>query len=455
MADKTRNRARAASLSQTSTAPSTGESAATAPAPAANKLAGDRPSDTESTLTLILKRMEAFEELKDSIAQLTSDLKTMQKTNDEFKTKHKEDIGKLTELLVESRRLHQAERREHMITKQTMIASQQINKRLEAQLNSIANQLKICNVRMDGKKEEQGENLKRHVLEMAGAMGVTGIKPNDIHSVYRLGKVKPVRAGDTQRPRTVMITFSNEKTRNNFFFVRANLKHLQDYRGTFLNDDVTPLTRRQRDDYRAVAALARLDGREVRVHTDGLVIDDRKYMLTEPTSLPDKYCIEKAKTIENGGEIYFASESSFLSNFAHAPIVDGNTVYATSEHYYQASKCAYLNAHEKRTQVISAPTPLEAKRIAETVPETPEWRKVQEKVMEEAINRKFDQNPDLADKLLSTGEMNLNEATHNVVFGIGVTLLAKEIKDKSYRGANKLGTILVKKRANIRATRNN
>lgn len=450
MADKTRNKSRSASLSQASSDSALSGTAGMAAASAANKSAGSSPSETEAALSLILKRLGALEEVKESIAQMTSDMKLMQLANEEYRRKHEEDIAKLTELLTESRRLHQADKREHLITKQALRASQQQNRRIEVQLNDIANRQRICNIRLDGKDEEQNENLRGHILEMAEAMGVANMKAHDIQAIYRLGKLKPTRAGVRQMPRTIMITFVNEKVRNNFYYARANLKHLQDYRGTFLNDDVTAMTRRQRDDYRAVAALARSDGREVRVHTDGLVIDNHKYLLTDPLSLPAKYGLEKAKTIEEGGEIYFASESSCLSNFAPAPIVEGDTVFATSEHYYQAAKCSHLNEPEKRAQIISAPTPLEAKKIADTVTETPEWRDMRMGVMERAICLKFDQNPTLATKLLATGDLRLNEATHNDFFGIGMTLLAKGIKEKSYRGANKLGEILANKRAGLR-----
>ena len=74
--------------------------------------------------------------------------------------------------------------------------------------------------------------------------------------------------------------------------------------------------------------------------------------------------------------------------------------------------------------------------------------------MIKVVSYKFDQNPRLADKLVKTGNMGLNEATHNSFFGIGVPLHAREIKEKSYRGDNKLGLILSEKRASIILQRN-
>ena len=74
-------------------------------------------------------------------------------------------------------------------------------------------------------------------------------------------------------------------------------------------------------------------------------------------------------------------------------------------------------------------------------------------IMERVVAAKFDQNSHLADLLLNTGDMTLNEATTNDHFGIGVTVMAREIRDKAYRGSNKLGLILMNKRASIRQDR--
>ena len=157
--------------------------------------------------------------------------------------------------------------------------------------------------------------------------------------------------------------------------------------------------------------------------------------------------------MEIGGEIYFSSEASFLSNFAPSPIIEGDIIYQKAEHMYQAYKCRQARAFDKLKLVIAAPTPLDAKKLADTIGDTPEWRKDRDIVMEKVVSEKFDQNPNLSDLLIKTGNKKLNEATHNDHFGIGVTVNAREIKDKSYRGTNKLGIILANKRASIKAAR--
>ena len=219
--------------------------------------------------------------------------------------------------------------------------------------------------------------------------------------------------------------------------------------GIYLNDDVTVETRKAREDFRSVAALARLKGATVRVHDDGLILDGVKYKLFEPHSLPTQYSLAKAKTIEVQGDLYFQSEHSYLSNFHKAPIMVDDDLYPTAEHKYQADKCRAGGDEEAWNRVMTASTPLEAKRIGDTVNETAEWRQNKEKAMADTINLKFDQNPQLAKLLIDTGNAALYEATNNTFFGIGASLHSREIKDKSYRGMNKLGLIIMEKRQRL------
>lgn len=449
MADKTRSKGRALSLpggvlpGAAATEPVPQPDATSPPAPA-----GTNNAEMGTTLALILKRLDGLEEVRAAMRRIEEktatffsdyeqDMVIMKKQLEENKTTRQEATRELTTM-----------KRDLQVTQNELAVTIETNKRLETQINDLVNIQRIRNIRLDGKKETQNENLKSAVLELSSDLGLTDITMADIEAAYRVGKPNQ----QNTRPRTILITFNTERLRNKFFFARASLKNKDKYKGIFLNDDVSLITRKQRDDYRAVAALARQDGATVRVHTDGIVLDGEKYLLTEPQSLPEKYGISKAKTFELNGEVYFASEASFLSNFSPSTILDGNTIYRTAEHLYQARKCEHVGALDKKKLVLAAPTALEAKRIADKIGETAEWRTVRDRVMEEVIEAKFDQNPELAKKLTDTGEMMLNEATHNDHFGIGVTLLAREIKDKSYRGTNMLGRLLMAKRTSIKAT---
>lgn len=449
--EKTRSRVRAASLTGVPTAtpailtdnnPSSPDRKVQTK-PNKNKDKATSGSNKQPTLEDVLLRLNGLEEISTA-------LKTLQEKYDTDSAKHKLDMKQITQLLEESKQARCNEKREHLITKRQLENMMEINRRMSTQMNDLENKHRSCNLKIDGKAEEEGEDLKKYVLEMAAIMGVNLLTAADLGSAHRLGRRVDTQNA-RQRPRPILITFNNQQKRNKFFFARANLKDATNYRGVYINDDVTNTTRKQREDYRSVAALARNNGLEVRVHTDGVVLDGKKYLLSEPNTLPESYSLSKAKMLETNGEIYFASEHAYLSNFYHSPIVVDNTAYDTAEHLYQALKCEHALDSDRLAKVLTATTPLEAKRIADAIPESQEWRARKEEAMERVVDLKFKQNPRLSDLLLATGETPLNEATYNDFFGIGTTLHGREIRDKSYRGSNILGKILMSRRTSIRA----
>lgn len=398
-------------------------------------------TETDSIMEQILARLDNIEAQNKQCLELGNDYK---KEQSELKVKLEDHIK-------ESREMWDECNRKLMIAERQFNTAQEMNRRTETHMNAIDNQSRICNIRIEGKKEENGENLMKFVLDVANQVGVTNIAPNDIMQVYRLGKpaVENQRQRNT-RPRTILVTFVNKQVRNRLYFARAKLHQVDQYKGIFVNDDVTLTTRRHRDEYRSVAALARAQGADIRIHDDGLIINGIKYMLGESHTLPSEFSMAKARTVESDGELYFASQYSYLSNFSPAVIVHEDIVYQTAEHFYQAEKCLHAQDESRRKQVIAAITPLEAKRIADDIKSTPEWRNVRDEVMKTVLEEKFKQNQSLANKLLTTGDMILNEATNNQHFGIGVSINSREIRDKSYKGNNMLGQLLMKLRTDLK-----
>ena len=141
----------------------------------------------------------------------------------------------------------------------------------------------------------------------------------------------------------------------------------------------------------------------------------------------------------------FQGEYRFLSNFYPSPIRVTFTgieyLFPTAEHLYQASKLIYteLSTDDQREiveQIISS-TPGQAKRIGRGIPLTDQWDDVESDiVMREVIGEKFEQNPDLAQRLLGTGTAYLEEANNwgdnkwGTVNGFGQNLLGWILMDE-------------------------
>lgn len=141
--------------------------------------------------------------------------------------------------------------------------------------------------------------------------------------------------------------------------------------------------------------------------------------------------------------IYFYSQTDAFSEFSnfspHGIEMDG-TWWKTVEHYYQAQKFDDL---AYRQRIAKAATPKQAKVMGLTRerPLRPDWDEFRDKIMLEAVRKKFRTHRALADLLLSTGSEELAEsAPGDFYWGVG--------GDGS--GLNKLGKILMQVRQELR-----
>ena len=96
----------------------------------------------------------------------------------------------------------------------------------------------------------------------------------------------------------------------------------------------------------------------------------------------------------------------WLSNFYASPIEVDGKVYATVEHYFQASKASNDFDHER---VRNAEEPRDAKHLGRKVFIRKDWEEVKEEVMLNALYAKFRQHPKLAQWLDETGDIVLHE----------------------------------------------
>lgn len=124
----------------------------------------------------------------------------------------------------------------------------------------------------------------------------------------------------------------------------------------------------------------------------------------------------------------FDGEYAFLSNFYERPVEWEGIVYPSTEHAFQAAKV--INP-ATRLRIAAAETPGRAKRMGRTVQLRGDWEEVKQEIMYEIVHAKFHQNPDLAQKLLDTGDTILiegnwwNDTTWGVCNGVGKNWLGQ------------------------------
>lgn len=127
----------------------------------------------------------------------------------------------------------------------------------------------------------------------------------------------------------------------------------------------------------------------------------------------------------------FRDEYSFLSNFYICNVTYDGFTYTSSESAFQGQKD--LSRREEFTKY----SPLMSKKIGKRVKLRSDWEEIKLSLMEEIVRCKFDQNPDLKEKLLSTGDRLLIEGNTWGDYYWGVC---------KGKGENHLGKILMKLR---------
>jgi ribA/ribD-fused uncharacterized protein len=130
----------------------------------------------------------------------------------------------------------------------------------------------------------------------------------------------------------------------------------------------------------------------------------------------------------------FFGDYRWMSNFWLSGFYIGSTWYDSNEHYFQSSKAMCEQDH---TWVREAPTPGLAKYRGKRIPLRQDWEKVKVRVMLEGLRNKFDQNPDLKQKLIDTGNAYLEETNSwgDTFWGVS-----------QGKGCNQLGVLLMELR---------
>jgi GTP cyclohydrolase II len=167
-------------------------------------------------------------------------------------------------------------------------------------------------------------------------------------------------------------------------------------------------------------------------------LENAEYLVTKNEKLGHSLPLEQQSF---GAIKFYHSDQPWgeLSNFSHHSIFLKNKIWPTVEHFYQAQKFAGM---ENEEVIRQAKTAVLAKKIARSLKELVrvDWLGVKQQVMQEGLQAKFSQHPDLAHLLISSGSRELIEHTENDMYwGDG--------GDGS--GQNKLGLLIMHLRSEL------
>ena len=126
--------------------------------------------------------------------------------------------------------------------------------------------------------------------------------------------------------------------------------------------------------------------------------------------------------------------------------VDGQ-VYNCCEQYMMAKKAELFNDFKTRDRIMATQSPKEQQALGREVTpfEASTWDKHKFGVVWFANYLKFSQHPDLADRLIKTGDRTLAEASpYDLVWGIGFEANdPRSLNVEEWPGQNLLGKVLM------------
>lgn len=171
-----------------------------------------------------------------------------------------------------------------------------------------------------------------------------------------------------------------------------------------------------------------------------LLINDKPLSV----NIPDKK-VETSDNKEQVINIYSTLKNGYekLSNLLNGPItttIDGKEVtFKTVEHLFQVKKALFANDRATANAILSSKTGWDAQKLGRTVKDlnSKEWDKISSQELESSMRLAFEQNPEVKELLLKTGnatlvhKANVNLGKWETEFPRILTKLRSEFQNQS------------------------
>lgn len=330
------------------------------------------------------------------------------------------------------------------------------NKRLEDKFTKLdclsrKNNLKIWNI-LEGNRETKYD-IKRTVMSLLEEYGVN-LNARDIGNVYRLGPKRP----DT--PRCTMVHFFHAEDKE---LVKSRGKQIYFDYNVRLEDDFPPEIEANRKELKPVlraAAKYRNEKGERKynayLNVDKLHVNGRTYTVENTQNLPQELKLENISTPRNENITAFFTKNSPLSNHFAADQKIQGMEYSSNEQYYMHQKALTFGDIATAEDVLNVQNPITQKSLCKKFDKRDQtaWYNKRIEVMETGLKAKFDQNPELADFLVATGNTNILECNPGDSFwGIGMALNNPNIWVRNSwagKAENHLGKLLMGLRTELK-----
>ena len=318
-------------------------------------------------------------------------------------------------------------------------------RQLEDNVDRLETVTKKKNLIFEGVLEAEGrrEEIEKTIGRLFDQLEVP--KGMNFEACYRMGPYLK------ERTRPIMVSFEKQSDRDLLYSKRMELKRTTDYQRVWVNEDLGPLSKRKRSIIRMITKEAALQGIDCKSGKYAIHIDRVKYNSDNLADLPPSLHPTQLKQMQvNQTTLAYQSEYAPFSNFYACPIKIGIHDFLCAEQAFQIVRAKTHNKHLIATKIYLSRDVHYIKQLGAEVGTSPEWENRRYEVMYTCLKKKFAQNPDLQELLLKTGDLELVEATPDVLWDCGATLSSNVIRRGGWRGKNKHGEILMVVRNELR-----
>ena len=324
------------------------------------------------------------------------------------------------------------------------------DRRTQYQIKDVADKLdkldsvtKKRNLIFEGVPEGRKEATDRVICNLFDRLNLD--KGIYFDACYRVGPFNEAR------PRPILVSFERQADRDLVYSRRMDLKDLDGLQKVWINEDVSPESKRRREMIRLIAREAQHQGIDCRTGKYALHINRTKFDDNSLEDLPPPLRPSNLKQIKiDDKTLAYQSEHAPFSNFFNCQITIGKHKFFCAEQAIQFLKAKTLNKPLAATRIYLSRDVRFIKQTGHDIGTSDEWDACKYDHMYICLKKKFEQNPDLLALLLSTNDMELVEATPDRLWGCGVTLSSNLLKRHAWTGMNKHGKILMTVRDELR-----
>lgn len=350
------------------------------------------------------------------------------------------------------------------LTMKSVQNEQSTNTRLEVVEKAaveLGTEVKEKKIIISGLREEKSENTRQVALKalkkaLSTAKTVQekedyegAVFPADPNQLSLSSLDKAYRVGtrhSTWSPRNIMVSLKDSYHR----YILLKTKPFLDKSVNFyLEEDMTSMSHTHKAKLRRIVSVAKELKMDAKIVGNRVFIDDKAHGVNDLDTIRSSIAIrmKEEKVLEEG--IAYKGQDSIFSNFYMANFEIDGMIYNCVEQYYQHSKAVACNYHDRARKIMNCTDPRRIKELGDGVQSDDEWLATRVPTLYDGALTKFQQNHDLAITLVSTGNVNLLEATTDMFFGCGIGLQSKRWEKKDWSGENVAGRIIMRIRSEL------